>query len=81
MIQIKPLQENIIIEITDNGIGRENASKLKLSEAKHTSMGTTLIEERLKIINEVYGWQISYHITDLQNPSGTKVHITIPYFE
>lgn len=80
-ICIFPIQEAIQIEISDNGIGRQNAAKLKLTDRKHESIGTKLIEDRLKIINDVYGWQIFYQLTDLQNPSGTKVSITIPYFE
>jgi sensor histidine kinase YesM len=70
------------IEITDNGVGRINAAKVNyLTNPTHTSIGTTLIEERISTIKELYGWDIQLHITDLYDPTGTKVTINIPYFE
>ncbi len=72
-------QEQLNIEITDNGIGRKKSAKIKLSENIHQSIGTQLIEDRLKILNEIYGWKISFEIIDLEK--GTKVVMTVPFFD
>lgn len=78
-IEINENQDLINIEITDNGIGRKKSNKLKLSENLHKSLGTKLIEDRLKILNEIYGWKITFEIIDLAK--GTKVVMTIPFFD
>ncbi|MCU0470026.1 MAG: histidine kinase [Arcicella sp.] len=82
-VQLNISQENnfVVIKIEDDGIGRERASKLNLQKEQHTSIGTTLFEDRLKILYEVYQLKIEFEILDLQNPSGTVVIIKIPYFD
>jgi LytS/YehU family sensor histidine kinase len=76
-IKILPFDSYFLIEIIDNGIGRIQAAKHK--ESGHASLGNSLIEERLKIINELYNWNIQFNIIDLEK--GTKVVISIPFFE
>jgi sensor histidine kinase YesM len=73
------LENSISIEISDNGIGRERAAKIKFIDQGHQSIGTHLIEDRLKILNEIYGWKIKFQIVDLEK--GTKVLLKIPFFE
>lgn len=58
----------ILVEIEDNGVGREAASKLKQA-SNHKSMGTALTEERLKLINATN--DTSVEIIDLNDNGGT----------
>ena len=72
----------IMLEITDNGIGRQKAAEISPS-VKKQSVSTKLTEKRLehfrKILKEK---QISYEITDLYDEgtaTGTKVVMMLPY--
>jgi tetratricopeptide (TPR) repeat protein len=72
----------IMLEITDNGIGRQKAAEISTS-VKKQSISTKLTEKRLehfrKILKEK---QISYEITDLYEggtATGTKVVMMLPY--
>ncbi|MRR22197.1 tetratricopeptide repeat protein [bacterium] len=72
----------IMLEVTDNGVGREKAAEIKPS-VKKQSVSTKLTERRLehfrKILKEK---EISYDITDLfdgEAAAGTKVVMMLPY--
>ncbi len=80
-ISITRNDKNILITIQDNGIGRENASKIKLLKKGHHSLGVQLIENRLKLLKEIHQWDIRYSIEDLSEPLGTRVKLKIPDFE
>lgn len=73
--------------IEDNGIGREKAALVKSSNINakmRESKGIAIIEERLKLLQQKTGKPASVQIEDLADaggkPSGTKVIITIPYY-
>jgi len=70
-------EDHIMIEIDDNGIGREAAKKLqRISQKRHKSMGISLAEERLKAINKHS--QLAIETEDLYSddkPAGTRVKI------
>ena len=78
-ISVKESNDSIIFEVEDDGVGRTATGKLqrqKLSE--HKSYGTTLTQERLKLINTRR--KVSFEIIDLEKnglPAGTKVKIWI----
>ncbi|MBX2912771.1 MAG: PAS domain S-box protein [Cyclobacteriaceae bacterium] len=67
--------------ITDDGIGREAARQLRKYNAQpHQSMGISITEERLSLINK--DQKTTFDIEDLKNangPCGTKVTIGISY--
>jgi LytS/YehU family sensor histidine kinase len=72
----------MMLEVTDNGIGREKAAEVT-SGMKKQSISTKLTEKRLehfrKILKEK---QISYDIIDLYDDggaAGTKVVMMLPY--
>jgi LytS/YehU family sensor histidine kinase len=74
--------QGIIIEIKDNGIGREKAQKLKSKTGDgHKSYGITLTEERIKLMEKIQGVKTDIVIEDLcddlGHPKGTKVIIII----
>ncbi len=73
----------IACTIEDNGIGREAAMIIKQQKnGGHKSLGTTITESRLKLVNDFYGKKMRVEYTDLRNnqgePAGTKVKIYIP---
>jgi LytS/YehU family sensor histidine kinase len=81
-IKLKLNETTIICTVQDNGIGREAAHKINLSNKSHHSMGTTITESRLKIVNSLYGKNMRIDYFDLKtpddSPAGTKVVIHIP---
>jgi two-component sensor histidine kinase len=71
---------DIIITITDNGIGRKRA--LALRKPNHKSKGLQLVKERIDILNYNNSRKIELKIEDLEdehgNHPGTHVIIKIP---
>ena len=71
--------------ITDNGIGREQAERLKSkSVEKQKSMGLKITTERLSLLNNNSNEQTFFTIEDLTdesgNAKGTRVNLKI-YFK
>lgn len=82
-VDLKLNSHNIICSIEDDGIGREKAMNIKkIKGEKHTSLGTTITESRLQLVNAVYGNKMQVLYTDLKGnkgePTGTRVRINIP---
>jgi sensor histidine kinase YesM len=80
-------EEFLTCTIEDNGIGRTSSAaiqKNKVSSAVHESKGIGIIKERLDLMMKKTGKPANVEITDLYNstnePAGTKVTITIPYY-
>ncbi len=85
ILTLKVLNENpafIIIEIEDNGIGREKSSLLKKNTPKHQSMGMSINEERIDLLSKTNDYLINISIEDKESnekmAEGTKVVIRIP---
>ncbi|MEM9547058.1 MAG: histidine kinase [Bacteroidota bacterium] len=80
-IHVYPDEKSIVVEITDNGIGREKANQLKLKSAqKNKSMGMQITRDRMAMSNLVSSDHIELQIVDLyanSKPAGTKVLVTI----
>lgn len=78
-IIITKANKNLYIEIVDDGIGREKAKKLSTDS---TGFGLKIMENYFNLFNEYNVGKIRYNIIDLidedNNPTGTKVSITIP---
>ncbi len=75
-ITIDTLQDYIVVEIKDNGIGRKKA-------ATHPKIGNNGIGIKntlsiINILNQKNKLKISYDIIDLENDSGTIVKIKLP---
>jgi len=75
-------QENCIkINIEDDGIGRKAAMNLnKKYHSMHSSKGTKLVNQKIELFNKLESTKVNLEFIDLlkdQNPSGTKVVITI----
>ncbi len=79
-IRVIEEDQKLVFEIEDNGIGREEAMRLKkMSFPSHKSMGIMLTEERLKLINQHRN--TGFEIMDLKSEkgNGTRVRISISY--
>lgn len=72
----------MMLEVTDNGIGREKAAEIKPGMKKQ-SISTKLTEKRLQHFRQILKEKkISYEIIDLYeegSSSGTKVVMMLPY--
>ena len=75
-------ENRLVIEIIDNGIGREASKHSGLTPlTSHKLYGVHLIEERLQLMNEMYSVEGSITHTDLFHtsglPAGTCVNFTL----
>ena len=73
----------LIIQCSDNGIGRQRSMEIKSPQEKeHQSMATFITAERIKTINKKLKKKIHFEIIDLKDKSGiatgTKVIFKIP---
>ncbi len=76
--------DKLYIEIEDNGVGRDEAKRLKSKTAtKQKSHGMKITAARMDIVNKVYNVNAGVAITDLKNDTGkqtgTRVLITLKY--
>ena len=77
-------ERTLIIEIDDNGIGRQASANLKTrSHQLQRSLGMQITAERLAIVGEVYKVVTNVKVTDLYSADiankGTKVILTFEY--
>ncbi len=84
-LEIEVAQEanSLLIKITDNGIGREQAARIASKSAtKHKSMGLLITAERIAMIQSGHGNESAVIINDLVHAdgsaAGTEVQIKIP---
>jgi LytS/YehU family sensor histidine kinase len=75
--------DTVIIEIEDDGIGREKAQEIQLKQnSDHKSLATSITQERIKVLNRKLKHKIKFEIFDLkdnQNQAvGTLVKFDIP---
>jgi len=80
-IAIEPkAKDEIVITITDDGIGRERSKALKTAnQKKQNSKGMNNIKKRVAILNEMYKDKVDVTIEDFQDlkDAGTKVVVTL----
>lgn len=76
LLTVKSLDKEIVITIDDNGIGLEKSKAIKTENQKvHQSRGITNVEERIKLLNELYHQNISMSIKEKVDETGTMVTI------
>lgn len=76
-INILDFNNQVEIEIKDNGIGIEKSKSIKTNNQKlHQSIGLKNIEERIKLLNELYRFKIEHTVNS--NNQGTIVKFKFP---
>ena len=74
--------KNLVCEIDDNGIGREQSQKLRSPFSKHQSRGMELTQQRLALIGKTnrahYKLEVIDKVNEQQESDGTKVIIQFP---
>lgn len=79
LLRFRKEPENLVVEITDDGIGRKRSAALKTeNQKKHNSTGLKNIQERLTILNRVYHANYRVSLEDLSHDGGTSVRIYLP---
>jgi hypothetical protein len=71
-------ETHYLITITDNGVGRGNASRI--NNFKKNGNGLKTIFEMIKIIKNSQKDSIYFNIIDQQNPTGTRIEIKLNKF-
>lgn len=79
----QPTELKLLIQITDDGIGRELAAEIQSKSAtQQKSYGLKITSDRIHIINQLYLIQTDVRVEDLKDETdkaiGTKVIIQIP---
>jgi ligand-binding sensor domain-containing protein len=73
----------LICTITDNGIGRAEAAKIKNGDMDHKSAGTSIVSDRIEALGILFKGKLKNYTIDLKdengNPAGTSVIIEIPF--
>ncbi len=65
--------ERLVVEITDNGIGREASISQRITPLTgHITNGVRLVEERLQLVNEMYGVDAKFTVNDRYKPDGSS---------
>lgn len=82
-LRFSSIDDRLIIEIEDDGIGREAAGKIgSLKKRKGSSFSTEANLNRIELLNESFGLAITQEIVDNfdenGNATGTLIRITIP---
>lgn len=72
-VMFTQVDDQLKIEISDNGIGREKSTALKTNnQKKHKSKGVSLIKRRIHISNQLTNIHINWNVKD-NDPQGTRV--------
>lgn len=76
-LQFKKVGNSMLIVIDDNGIGLKKSKEIKTNNQKlHESRGLTNVEERIKLLNEIYKTKIRFDISEKKGQeSGVEVKI------
>ncbi len=82
LVSLEKQNDTILCTIEDNGIGREKSKEFKKNRVQqHKSMGMSITQERLDILNSSLNSNINAEIVDLfenGKASGTRVRLIIP---
>jgi sensor histidine kinase YesM len=81
-IRFKNIQDYLIIEIMDDGVGLKHHKAVKTSNKTNASLGNTITGERIALINQKHKNKIRFSLTNKpgidQSASGTLALLEIP---
>lgn len=80
-ITIRNVDKTLVIEVMDNGIGRQATEKTAKSG---TGKGMAMMEQFFELYHRITGVKVQSIVTDLEDetgkPGGTKVTVRIQLF-
>ncbi|MBA2612724.1 MAG: histidine kinase [Bacteroidetes bacterium] len=85
-IEINITDNVLICIVEDNGIGRKKAQEIlrEKNNEFHKSVGMSITQERLDIINQQYNSNLTVTVIDLEdsvgNAIGTRVELNLPFY-
>ena len=80
VIRFYPEGEYLIMDIEDNGIGREKAQELIMEQNKdHKSLATKLTMERITVLNKNFKQKIRFEIIDMKDENGNAAGIRVVF--
>jgi len=75
-------RDQLIVQISDNGIGLKKAQEIKENSIKtHISKSNSILKDRISLLNQSKEWFIIYSIHELENAAGTIVKLTFKHYE
>ncbi len=80
-------EDTLFCVIEDNGVGRKLSleRQRKISNRNHRSMGTSITQDRLELINQSSSHELVTRTIDLKdelgNPKGTRIELHIPVMD
>jgi len=81
-IKVNQVAKNILIEVEDNGVGLTKSTRVKTIKNKPSSLGNTIIKERLSLFSKHNKDTVTFNMVDRASLdkrfTGTKVSLTIP---
>ncbi len=78
IIQGKLEDDAIILQIDDNGIGRQEAKRINTYRANHISHGWNMVLDKINLLKAKYQYSVIFEIIDKPENSGTTVIFKIP---
>jgi LytS/YehU family sensor histidine kinase len=76
------VENDLLVQVIDNGIGIEQVEKQKELYNQHKSMAIDTTKERLSLLNKAKRKKLAFSISDISNEkngeTGTKVVFSIP---
>ena len=71
---------NLLVVVEDNGIGRKEAEQIAKRRKNYKSMGMKNTKERMNLLNRLFNTQYDVAVIDLFNgnnePQGTRIELT-----
>lgn len=85
-VSVNRFGEEIVCTIDDNGVGRNNGNKNKLSpDASHQSKGLKITQSRIDLDNQLHDRRAAVKTIDkmdeYQQPAGTRIVLTFKEYE
>ncbi len=81
-IIIQKHEQYLLYIIRDNGIGRKQSALKPKKPGQHKSVGMSITQKRIELINAVFNRDIRIKITDMENREGqamgTQVEVVLP---
>lgn len=69
-LKVKYTDKALVIEVIDDGIGREKAKEFSKESSLHKSMATNITQKRLELINQSSNYPVHQEVEDLKSASG-----------